>query len=180
MKQFIKKYNDSGFTLIELIVVIFILVIISSIVIANFRGGETNKSVTIAADTIVDALRTAQTDTLTGKNTGSSNPNCQIPLAYYVDFQFSNSFNLYADDSCSTTEQIQTYTLPINTTITNLNGANSDLKIKFWLPFATPPQEIIDNNTTGFTSASIAVKATNSSYTKTVIIDGTTGAITIK
>ena len=177
MGQLFENHNQSGFTLIELIVVIFILGIISSIIIANFRNGEKSKRVTIGADTIVDALRTAQEDALTGKNTSNSNANCKIPLYYFIDFSYSNSFTLSAYNNCDVVEQIQTYTLPTNTTIKSgsikLNGLAlpGHLKILFTLPFATS----VANSVLGsfkFTSVSLVVQATDGSFTKTVTIDG--------
>jgi prepilin-type N-terminal cleavage/methylation domain-containing protein len=183
--------KQKGFTLIELIVAIAVLVLISSISIANFRQGERQKSLSFAADTVTNSIRNAQNLTLTSKQIDKSTCtvgviNDKAPQSYILAFLPSSPATLYGVDKCNTVHNIESYNLPPKTSFqTNglkINGSTvPGLQIKFTPPFANMTSS---NNTTAnqgvfsaFTTASVTMKPSNGSELRTVTIDGVSGRI---
>ena len=187
MKQISIKKKSFGFTLVELIIVIFIMALLSTLSIANFHNGQRQRAVAIAADTVSNALLNAQNFTLAGKKTNNANASCRAVAAYYVNFFTASptTFSLYALNNCLTNDTIETYTLPANTRIkTNglkLGGstAQTQLGVIFVPPFATL-KALFDSpgppyNT--FSTAQIIVESNDGSVSRTVIVDGLSGRI---
>ena len=198
-----KDLKRQGFTLIELIVTISILVLISSISISNFRNGERQKRLALAADAITNGIHNAQNYALTGKQISSSN--CAVgagitdksAVAYRTVFTAgSNTFTLYADDNCTkvapfNSNLIETFNLPQSTVVdsssmllTDINGISSNVSIlqfKYSTPFGqmSAATQVGGNpsNFSVFKSAEITVKVIGSANTRKVIIDGISGRI---
>ncbi|MEJ0021796.1 MAG: type II secretion system protein [Candidatus Doudnabacteria bacterium] len=184
-----------GFTLIELMVVLFITTMIAGISVANFRAAEKQKQAVIAGDTVVNAIRNAQNFTLTGKNTNNTDATCRVPQYYYITFNYSGAIVLSAvhnnnsAGTCSSApDTIETYPLPINTRIKAsglvLDGAiaSSSISFMFMPPFGvlTAGKDIGTINATttaAFTTATISVETLEGSASKTVTIDGIAGKI---
>ncbi len=70
----INKYNQFGFTLVDLIISIGIFGVISTMVMVNYRAGTRSDTVRQSADIALSILRRAQTMTLTGALTASAFP----------------------------------------------------------------------------------------------------------
>src|ERR1041385_1219143 len=135
---------QTAFTLIEILVVLVMMGLLMTLVFANFRSGENAKKVSLAADTAIQALTSAQTYALSGKNTNNANTNCRVPKYYYVTFTAPNLISLLARNTCDTDDTIQTYSLPSGTTIGSLSldgiGPTSNpatMSIVFYAPFAS-------------------------------------------
>jgi prepilin-type N-terminal cleavage/methylation domain-containing protein len=76
------KKNQSGFTLIEILIAIAIFSILSSIMILNFRGDNKTKELKNDCQKITDALRQAQTMALSGQQVTNGAGKIFIPDAY--------------------------------------------------------------------------------------------------
>ena len=177
-----------GFTLVELLIAIFIMTVIAGINIANFRATEKQKRVVIASDTVINAIRNAQNFTLAGKNTKNASPACRVPQYYYLSFNYSLTFAIVALNNntsiCGTTvDTIESYALPTNTRIRangiKLNGvsATSNMSLFFTPPFASLTAGIDSGGIGTFTTATITVESTDGSVSKTVTVDGVAGRI---
>lgn len=196
--------EKKGFTLIELLVTMAVLVMISSISISNFRNGERQKGLALAADTVTNGIHNAQSYALTGKQI--SNSTCQVAtgiynksaVAYRVVFVAgNNTISLYGDDNCTKTPPnypsnlIENFTLPKDTiidttsmTLTNLSGTVfnvSALQFKYSTPFGQMSAATVIGgdpaNFSAFRSATVTLKVIGSTNTRRVIIDGISGRI---
>ncbi len=181
-------HSASGFTLVELIIVIAITALISTISIANFRKGEKQKQVVLGADVVINAIRNAQNYAQAGKATTNSNAACRTPQYYFVTLNYSSQITLSALNNNTSAcgilpDTIQTYSLPVNTRIRaaglTLNGtaATANLVIRFLPPFAKILAGRDGADPASFTAANIVVESTDASSSKTVIIDGVSGRI---
>jgi len=176
--------SAKGFTLVELLVVIFISVTISSISIANFRSGERQKRVVIAAETIVNAIRNAQNYTLSGKEISDpANPTCRKPISYFTRVTTTGVVTLYGVTSCATIA-IESYPLPTSTRIQSnglringVTGGNSYVNINFSAPFGVATASGDVSASSSFTSVTIVVESTQGTGSKTVTVDGVSGRI---
>ena len=181
-----KLSNNKGFTLVELVVVIFIMAILGATMIANFRAGERSKRVQIAFDTAVNAVRNAQNFTLAGK--AVSNSSCtqgKSPLGYEVFFSSGTSISLYGIDKCNVANLIESYPYPRNTAAGGyrVDGASpSSFEIKFSTPYAqilaaqdatTPNSKTFGN----FGTATVTFQSTDGNVSKILTIDGIAGRI---
>ncbi len=92
------KNNLTGFTVLELVVVIGIMVMLLTITLPNFNGFNTNQTVDTEADKLFSILRQAQIWALTGQTVGGVHYNyglhfvlctsglvCQYTLFYDID-----------------------------------------------------------------------------------------------
>jgi prepilin-type N-terminal cleavage/methylation domain-containing protein len=177
------KKNELGFTLIEMLVVTAVSAILAMVSISNFRAAERQKSVNLAVDGITNALNLAQTYTLSGKSTTNSSASCRKPEYYYVQISYTNSYTIYARNTCGTDDSIQTFPLPDKVRIKAsgllLNGtsASTNIRISYSVPFAQAKASRDVGTFAAFTSAQITVQSTNSSKEKSVYIDGIVGRI---
>ncbi len=172
-----------GFTLIEMLIVIAIISTIAGVSVSNFRAAEKQKRAAIAVDSVVNSIRNAQNFTLTGKSTNNANAACRVPQYYFVTFSYSNSYTLSAFNNCNTTDQIETYTLPVNTQI-KASGlslgvliGNTNLVMAFYPPFGTMKAALDNAVYSTFTTAQIIVQTIDGSASKTVQVDGVSGRI---
>ncbi len=172
-----------GFTLLELLIVITITVVISSISIANFRQGERRRRIAIASDSIISALRSAQNLTLTGKEIPQSTCGSKTAKYYEVRFTYSTAFTIYAEDNCSNLYAIESYSLPLKTQIKAngllLNGtpAGTSLYVKFSAPFAKITGALNGAGGGSLTTANITIESTEEAIERSVTIDGVSGRI---
>lgn len=86
-----------GFTLIELLVSIGIFIIITGMVVANFRAGSRSDELKIAADALVSNLRRAQNMALAGEQINGITPSG----GYGVYFKLSDPdrYIIFADNN---------------------------------------------------------------------------------
>ena len=181
-----KQNTKPGFTLIELLVVTFVIATIASVSVANFRAGQRQKQVSIGVDTITNAFRNAQNFALNGKKTNNSNSACRTPqFGYSVHFTYAGVFTLNGLNNCSTTDAIESYTLPAGTRVTPGNGikingivtSDASFDLVFVPPFGQMKVSGNVTSTTGFTTLTISVELTDGTSVRTVTIDGVAGRI---
>jgi prepilin-type N-terminal cleavage/methylation domain-containing protein len=69
-----KIISEKGFTFIEMVVVISLIIILSSVVVANLNPGRTTEQVKAAQDELASAVKLAQSFALQGKMQAGSTP----------------------------------------------------------------------------------------------------------
>jgi prepilin-type N-terminal cleavage/methylation domain-containing protein len=197
-----KLNSQRGFTLIELIIVIFIMGMLSGALIMNFRAGDRQRRVNLSRDTIISAFRTAQNLTLAGKqippaaqaphvrgNTRCINDNAAI--SYWVEFTASNVIDIMAEDRCGAIMRIQQFSLVPQTrfivtnpfTLTNSSGSTSSttIAVRFTPPFgtasATTTSAPLPASFNPFITSSLTIAYTDGQRTRTITMDGISGRI---
>jgi prepilin-type N-terminal cleavage/methylation domain-containing protein len=186
MMRLIRK-KQLGFSLVELLVVVSIIAIIAGITVANYRKGEKSKRVTIAADTVVNALRNGQNFALTSRQILTSSCNQgKAPKSYLVFFSPAQNIDLYGVDKCDEAALIESYDYPVGVQIQangyKLNGSPvSALQFNFATPFAktTVSQDTAVNNGVfvDFVSSDITVESEDGEFIRAVSVDGISGRI---
>lgn len=90
-----KSFKNKGFTLVELLIVIFIIGLLSAILVVNIRKGEKQYQLQLAAQEIAQNIRKAQDMALT-----SFRYEGEVPYNYGVFFEpnvYPTSYRLFAD-----------------------------------------------------------------------------------
>lgn len=192
MKQ--TRQTQSAFTLIELMISIFVLMMISTIMVANFRMSEREKRLVIAKDLLLNAIRTAQNLTLSSKQIPGSVcapggvPN-KAAVNYRIYYTETNSnFSLRAEDKCGVVNTIETYILPSDitfkaggSTLTTSTSTTSypSIILRFNSPFAQPDAASTHTSPTFFDyqTATIRVVQGSTGAEKIISVDGISGRI---
>ncbi|OGE87570.1 MAG: hypothetical protein A3J07_05020 [Candidatus Doudnabacteria bacterium RIFCSPLOWO2_02_FULL_49_13] len=181
------KQKFSGFTIIELLVVMFIVAMIATISIANFRKGQKQKELAQAADTVISGIRNAQNFTLTSKQIAASA--CgqgKAAQSYIVIFTASQTIELYGIDKCGVSNFLERYGYTPNIRV-QANGYKIDgistasLQLKFIPPFgavtASTSSSVGSGPFSNFTRSTISIEILDGSAAKTVTVDGVAGRI---
>ena len=125
-KNFFKK--KSAFTLIEMLTVVFIVGIVASITLANYRGGQRRGDLITVVQNMASVFRRAQSMALTGYPAASGSPGyayginiASVPATTYTLFIDLNTSDgscpggpgtCYRWDGSPTDELVQAFTLP--------------------------------------------------------------------
>jgi prepilin-type N-terminal cleavage/methylation domain-containing protein len=128
----IKKIRNinQGFTLLEIIVAIFIIALLAGIFLANYHGGNQSNDLTFAAQKIVSDIRTAQNNSLGSVPYGGYLPvggwgiHFDTTVNSYLLFADVNNNKVYDADEAVTASGGLTFTLPANVVINNITGDN--------------------------------------------------------
>lgn len=175
--------QPAGFTLVELMISVFILVSVSTIVLANYRAGDRTRRVALAADGVVNAVRLAQNYALAGRQIPTTSCANQAAKNYRISFSSSSAYTVYAQDNCSNNLYVtQAYTLPTNVQMRSgelrlNNSPVGTLSIMFTPPFGNLTASGNGGSFAAFTNASIGVESQGGQTVKTVIVDGVSGRI---
>ena len=174
-KKFWRQRRRAGFSMIELLVVMFIISLISAITLANYRGGQRKYILTQSVQKLVSDIRKAQNMALGGFEI-SNNYN-----GYGVHIDEDDSYYIIYGDKNNTTYQpsddiIETISLPENIRIQSVSPAAGKMSI-----FFEPPQPItyLDGNSAAGLSETIVLELENSSLFKTIRIT-TAGLIQVE
>jgi len=114
--------TPKAFTLIELMIVVAIIGIMSSVVIISMQNGKIEKELETAAREVAATIREAQNNALTGKNASSTNPICS-----QYNFAYTNGSSNYSVN-CSGNYS-NNYTLKNG--VTFASGGNFNFSIPF-------------------------------------------------
>ena len=191
-----------GFTLIELIVVIAIMVAMATLFIANYNGTRAERNLKIAQSQMVTNIRKTQSYILSARNV---NPSSSIPAKYYVlkfDTNASNYLIQSVDTNYNLNSALETLSLPQGITISAIQSVTADnittTPSTVQLAYASPYAKLYTYAATDCTSynslvtavqdpgclltladrkTTVTLRDAGSSATKTVIIYGVTGKV---
>jgi prepilin-type N-terminal cleavage/methylation domain-containing protein len=191
--------SQRGFSMIELIIVIFIMGILSTALVMNFRAGDRQRRVNLMRDVIISSLRTAQNSALSGKQIppGATfvrgNSRClndNAALSYWVEFTTSNNIDLMAEDRCGAIMRVQRFDgvpqtrfLTSNPFSLTTSGTTSSttIAIRFTPPFgvitATTTSTPLPGAFNAFVSSNLSVEYQDGQRTRTIVVDGISGRI---
>lgn len=166
--------HEQGFTLAELIIVVAIIGIFSSLTVVNFRGNEKVRTMDNQARSLLDGVKRMQTSSLSGKIIAN-----QIPISYIFEINkclITNClYSLKAKNVIGGTDNIDTVLL--DQSIVEIDGNNLVIEM-------TPPRSdikmymdgvLIPNNEVIITLKNI----NDSSVTKRIRINGISGRMDI-
>lgn len=171
-----------GFTIIELLVAISIFIIVTSLVVANFRRGARSDELKIAVAGLASTLQRAQTMALAGEAISGI-----VPLGgygIYITLGEPNQYIIFADNNndknynANENEELAggIFFLPSGVVINQLNPGPF-VNIVFKPP---KPTIYINNGETSPNSATITLKDLVSNQTKSVIVNRISGQISIE
>lgn len=186
MKPRIDK-KQFGFTLIEMLVVISIIVTLTSVVLANFSSLSQSRNLNSARDQLLADLRRMQISALASKNSTNGNPSS----SYTAVFDYASNPGLYTlnvidNQGTPVTTLLNTVTLPNRISISAIGITTSggaivpgitNATIYFTTPYSRvlvsyPPNIVQEKDDTITLTLSSA-----DGHQKQIIINGTTGNI---
>lgn len=126
------RKNSAGFTLVEILVVSFIIGLIAVTLIVSLRESNKESNLRFAAQNLVSVLKQAQTHTSSGKTIGGDVP----AGGYGVYVQATDSYILFADKNdngnYNSGEEVEIINLP--EAIEFFGGALPGARIIFYPP----------------------------------------------
>ena len=171
LKNNIQKNHSGqqrGFTMIELIVVAFFIGLISTLLLAGYRGGQKKYTLSQAAQGLVSNLREAQNMAMSGVDIEAEQ---YYGYGVYAE-EDDNFYIVYADENGNSTYQ------PSDTTIETI-ALSSKIKINSLLPlsnkvdiFFKPPDPTtyINGNDGAGISGTMTLELEGTSLTKTITV----------
>ena len=164
--------NQKGFTLMELVVVIFIVGVASSMIVMQYSNSRSAKALFLGAKQITNDVRMAQNYTFGALDAGGANPSGGYGIRFSED---SNSYIIFADKDSDkarkndSSEDFQTINLPNDVKVTSLDvGVDnySDIDIVFTSPYG---EVYIDgNNKDDGNFISLEIEISNSTGVKII------------
>lgn len=176
------KKQQPGFTLIEMLVAMALVAILATVVIANYREANKRKSVQFAADSVINALREAQNNAVTGLQIQTSCVQGKAAVSFAANFiAGTNFYTITALDKCANTITLKNQTIPKGTLIKStgllLNGGGvASLNIKFTPPFGNT-EASTGGAAASYVSSTITLESADGTITKTVTVDGISSRI---
>ena len=160
--------NIGGFTLIELIVSIFIMVLLSSLFLTNYHSTNKRSGLSLAAQKLVADIRLMQSHSLSSFKNNGYVPNGGWGI-YFNKTTYPGKYIIFADDNYPNPpdylfnpgEEYEEIDLPFNV---NLDYIGASVSIVF-----EPPESTTYIN--GFNSGSINIELVDDESTKTVLVN---------
>lgn len=171
--------NNFGFSLIELLVSIFILTLITSVSVVNFISWKRDENFKQSIFILTDNIKKIQAMSLTGQTYNGVSP---IAYGIYFDEANPSSYITFADMDGDYvfdddgTEIMNTYNLSDDVVISDLTPAFSN---KLTITFKLPKAEIYINQNTTDSEADIEITHNIISKTKIIKLKRITGRIDI-
>ena len=175
--------NQKGFSLMELMVVIFIVGVASSIVVMRYSSNRNFKALYLGSKQVADDIRMAQNYTFGALETGGANPDGGYGIRFSKD---SNGYIIFGDKSIAPAnpnktydagEEFQTINLPEGVEVTSLKigaATPNDVDIVFTSPYG---EVYIDNvNKDAFDNfINLEIEIGNSAGTKVINVSSSRG-----
>ena len=184
------KLENKGFTLIELIVAISIIVILTSLFLANYRGGTKQRSISSAVNNLVSDLHKIQSYSLSSRDYAPGTPASQYAVVF-VQNNFQYSLWGYNNAIVPTGTSLSTVNFPPNVAINSIQVTKTDgtvlspanLQVNFKIPFGKlifnfPGSVTNEINDTAKIQIGISTAGQVNSACAYVLINGITGNIT--
>ena len=142
MKKLTTSFT-SGFTLIEIIVTVGILVLISSVVIFNYSSFNSNLSASAVTQKIAVAIRQAQTYGLSVKQSGNSG-DFNTPYGIYFTLDQPTAYYIFADKNKNGKYDVGDDCGGVNTECVEKGAMIRDASLGYFCSVntATPPTEV--------------------------------------
>lgn len=168
-----------GFTLIELLVSLGIFIIVTTMVVTNFRGGSRSDELKIVAETIASNLRRAQNMALAGEQFLGMTPaggygvyfNSGNPDQYLIFADKNGNFSYDANEALPD----GSITLPPNIVITGVLPAANSTAV-----FKPPKPTVYINGGTVNDIIAVTIKHNLSGKTKKIILNRISGRIDVE
>ena len=170
------KDSEKGFTLVELLVSLFVIALITALFLANYRSGQREREVIATGEKLVNGLREVQNMTIHRVNLTESDSgygayfNLSAPDRYLI-FKDANNDRLYQAG-----ELTRTVMLGGETKLESIApaGVSGQLEIFFLAP---NPTLYINGASTPAAAASIILRHNQVDFQKTVFVGGAGGKI---
>lgn len=166
--------SQQGFTLIELMIVVFIIGLLSSIVTINFRSQRSSQEVQIAGQDFISNIREIQNNILTGKRVSGSEAADAYEItfntatqSYSVDYYLGTNKTAYKTVALSQNIEIgQLYRgiVPV-----------AQMKIRFDAPYGKITVDTLSNQI-----AEIVLSHKTETRNVSVLVDGISGRVGLK
>jgi type II secretory pathway pseudopilin PulG len=169
-----KERKINGFTIIELLVSMFIIIVLSTILVARYRGANPDYTLTQAAQKMVSDIRRAQNMSMNGTEINSTTGYSGYGI-YMKPSDSNTSYKFYADkngnqkfDSEASDQKIgDDIRLPSKVVIDSITfGSLVNRADIFFLP--PNPTTFINGSSNGSNDLIITLKEQSTSHTKTV------------
>jgi prepilin-type N-terminal cleavage/methylation domain-containing protein len=123
--------NSNGFTLIELMVVVTVMMVLATVFIVNIAGQRANRDIKIAQNELVSNIRKTQSYVLSSRLL----PNGQIAQYYILKFDLSDPTTykiqaLYDTSFAPKLIDVETIKLPPNIQIATTSASNLAINVK--------------------------------------------------
>lgn len=127
----------TGFTLIEVIVVVSITAILAGVMLANFRGGEKSRLVAVAAQQVAQNVRLAQNFSTSLKESGGI-----VPCGWGIHYLNESGYVLFADGAGCASANPYRYDSSERTQTFLFNDARVKFSSSFNDIFFRPPDSV--------------------------------------
>lgn len=182
MLQAKKQQNVSGFTLVELIVIIAIVGFMSATVISGQRVGSEQRKLTLESQKVVQSIRKAQNLAMSAQKSDCPG-NTTVPFGIILSSGVPGQYYLVADCDKSLTynggDVIMETKILGDSRINSVNPVNVNGNVEIF--FSPPiPQTSINTSTSDLTSATVVlVGRRRTEFSKTINVN-TKGMISIQ
>ncbi len=168
------RVKTSGFTLVEMMVSLAIIILITTLVLTGFRVNQRQQAVVVEAENLAAKLREVQGKALHGVQSGT-----QVPSGYgiYIDpAGFGDRYYIFADangDNLYQPGEVQE-TIILDSKVVIQSASPSPASIVFQPPFA---KFYLNGVYSTNSAASIILKDKNGTFQKTINISNLGGKI---
>lgn len=165
MKNYSKIKNTKGFTLLELLIVIAIMIILLSVGMVSLIPVKRSAILKSAQNEVTSAIKLAQSYALQGKIIGSG---LDAPCRYGFMFTDNDTYKIFYDQNCTGTESlVETRDLKSGAYLSNPASGNSSK-----ITFSVPHGEVRSNNIASFGSADFTfrINGVGATVNKTITI----------
>jgi len=169
--------NQKGFSLIELMVVIFIVGIASSIVVVQYSNSRNLKALYLGSKQIANDVRMTQNYTFSALEDGGANPDGGYGISFSKN---SNSYVIFADGDSDKEydagEDFQTIKLPEGVNVISLKvdaTSHNDVDVVFTSPYGEV--YINGNNKDGLDFINLEIEISNPAGTEIINVNSSRG-----
>lgn len=167
-----RTYTKRGFTIIELIIAIAIIVLIAGIILVNYRVGQRQQTLQAEAQKLASILRQAQNMALAGKTYECETGKLE-PQDYGVSLINEDTYQLFVD--CNNDDHFSSIPIPPDIVLETIDLPQN-------ITLGTDCVAFVFSRPRGDLAFSIDkhFRVTLAGNTKTITVNGTTGRISLE